>query len=182
MGRVIALAGVIGVFGLAYFFADARPGAQSRPVLSPRDSASSAVDGASLSITYGRPSMRGRKIFGSLVPFDRVWCPGADECTTLTTDRDLQFAGLKLKAGEYSLWMLPAETKWTLFFNDEPRAFHTRHNPGRDVGSIAMQEQILPAPIEQLTFRIEPSTSGPGGVIAMEWETTRVVASFTVVR
>ena len=53
------------------------------------------VDGASLSITYGRPSMRGRKIFGSLVPFDRIWCPGADECTRLSSDHDLQFAGLR---------------------------------------------------------------------------------------
>ena len=96
--------------------------------------------GAALSITYGRPSMRGRKIFGNLVPFDRVWCPGADECTRLSTNRDLQFAGLTLKAGDYSLWMLPTETAWTLTFNSDGHAFHTRRDPRLDVGKIALQK------------------------------------------
>ena len=119
------------------------------------------MDGAALSITYGRPSMRGRKIFGNLVPFDRVWCPGADECTRLSTNRDLQFAGLKLKAGDYSLWMLPTETAWTLTFNSDGRAFHTRRDPRLDVGKIALQKQTLPAPVEQLTFAIGPNSSAP---------------------
>src|SRR5262245_61781132 len=51
--------------------------------LSPHDDVSATIDGAMLTIEYGRPSMRGRKIFGWLVPFDAVWCPGADEATTL---------------------------------------------------------------------------------------------------
>src|SRR6202008_1476477 len=61
-------------------------------VLSPHERTDGQVDGASPSIVYGRPSMRGRTIFGGLVPYGRVWCPGADQCTTLSTDRDLQFA------------------------------------------------------------------------------------------
>ena len=154
----------------------------SRPVLSPHESTAGTVDGASLSITYGRPSMRGRKIFGSLVPFDRIWCPGADECTRLSSDHDLQFAGLRLKAGDHSLWMLPTETTWTLTFNSDGRAFHTRRNPSLDVGMIELQKQTLSAPVEQLTFSIEKNPSGAGGVVAMSWETTRVVAPFTVVR
>ena len=68
--------------------------AAQRPVLSPHETTAATIDGAALSITYGRPSMRGRRIFGNLVPFDRVWCPGADECTRLSTNRDLQFAGV----------------------------------------------------------------------------------------
>ena len=124
--------------------------------------------------------MRGRKIFGNLVPFDRVWCPGADECTRLSTNRDLQFAGLKLKAGDYSLWMLPTETAWTLTFNSDGHAFHTRRDPRLDVGQIALQKQTLPAPVEQLTFAIGQDPAGPGGVLAMSWETTRVFAKFSV--
>jgi hypothetical protein len=157
------------------------PGAQApRPVLSPRDTVAATIDGASLSIAYGRPSMRGRKIFGSLVPFGRIWCPGADSCTTLTSDRDLEFPGLTLKAGDHSMWMLPTDAAWTLIFNSEGGAFHTRHDASRDVGRIELQKTALPQPVEQLTFSLERSPSGTGGVLAMEWETTRVFAPFTV--
>jgi hypothetical protein len=157
------------------------PFSQSRPVLSPHETTKGLVDGASLSITYGRPSMRGRKIFGNLVPFDSTWCPGADECTRLTTNRDLQFSGLRLKAGDYSLWMLPTESAWTLTFNSDGHAFHTGRSPRLDVGKITLQKETLRAPVEQLTFSIGPNTSGAGGVLAMAWEKTRVFAPFTVV-
>ena len=178
MRNVFSLACIIGLLVAA------RPLAQAaRPnPLSPRDSTAATIDGAALSITYGRPSMRGRMIFGSLVPFGRIWCPGADECTTLTSDRDLQFGGVTLKAGDHSLWMVPADAVWTLIFNSGARAFHTRHNAALDVGRIELQKQTLPSPVEQLTFTIEKNPSDAGGVIAMTWETTRVAAPFTVVR
>ena len=184
MRKLFVGAGVVGLLLAGVFITHPlRPGAQTpRPVLSPRDSTAAEVDGAMLSITYGRPSMRGRTIFGRLVPFDRVWCPGADECTTLTTSRDLAFAGLTLKAGEYSLWMVPGESVWTLIFNGEPRAFHTRHDARRDVGKVELKKETLGAPVEQLTFTIEPNKSGPGGIMAMAWETTRVGAPFSVRR
>jgi hypothetical protein len=153
-----------------------------RPVLSPHETTTGTVDGASLSIDYGRPSMRGRQIFGRLVPYENVWCPGADACTRLTTSRDLQFQNFLLKAGAYTLWMVPSERRWTLTFNGDSRAFHTRRDPRRDVGTIEMQRQTLTAPVEQLTFVIGPNPSAPGGLLTMSWETTRVVAPFTVVR
>ena len=151
-------------------------------VLSPHECTDGRVDGASLSITYGRPSMRGRTIFGSLVPYGRVWCPGADQCTTLSTDRDLQFAGLRLRAGDYSLWMEPTEGVWSLIFNSDATAFHTRYDPRLDVGKVALQKQVLPSAIERLTFTIEPNHPDPGGAIVMAWEMTRVSAPFTIVR
>lgn len=151
-------------------------------VLSPHERTDGQVDGASLSIVYGRPSMRGRTIFGNLVPYGRVWCPGADQCTTLSTDRDLQFAGMRLRAGEYSLWMEPTETVWTLSFNSDAHAFHTQHDPRLDIGKITLQKQASPSATERLTFTIEPSHPDRGGAIVMSWETTRVSAPFTVVR
>jgi DUF2911 family protein len=151
-------------------------------VLSPHERTDGQVDGATLSIVYGRPSMRGRTIFGGLVPYGRVWCPGADQCTTLSTDRDLQFTGVRLQAGEYSMWMEPTETVWTLIFNSDAHAFHTRYDPRLDIGKVTLQKQASPSPIERLTFTIEPGPAGPGGAIVMSWETTRVSAPFTVVR
>lgn len=154
--------------------------AGQRPPLSPHEDTAATIDGAALSITYGRPSMRGREIFGGLVPFDRVWCPGADECTRLTTNRDLQFSGLTLKAGQYSMWMLPTESAWTLIFNSDSHAFHTDHNARRDVGRIQLEKQALSAPVEQLTFSLERNAAGKGGLLVMQWEKTRVAAPFSV--
>ena len=186
MRRVIALACAVGLV-IAWtqgplLVARARgPFRRAQPgVLSPHETTQGSVDGAALSITYGRPSMRGRKIFGGLVPLNSIWCPGADECTRLSTNRDLQFAGLKLKAGDYSLWMLPTATAWTLTFNSDGHAFHTQRNPRQDVGKITLQKQTLPAPVEQLTFTIGPDSRSPGGVLAMSWETKRVFAPFSV--
>jgi hypothetical protein len=186
MRKILAVGCIFGLFlawtRLPLVVARAsKPAAAQQPVLSPHETTTATIDGAALSITYGRPSMRGRRIFGNLVPFDRVWCPGADECTRLSTNRDLQFAGLTLKAGDYSLWMLPTETAWALTFNSDGRAFHTRRDPGRDVGKIQLEKQALSAPVEQLTFSLEPDPAGKGGLLVMRWETTRVFAPFTVI-
>src|SRR5436305_11661400 len=79
---------------------------------SPHESVSASIDGADISIAYGRPYMRGRTIFGSLVPYGRVWCPGADEATTLTTSRPLKIGDLLLDAPQYTLWILPSADQW----------------------------------------------------------------------
>jgi hypothetical protein len=156
-------------------------GRRPRHVLSPHETTSATVAGADMSINYGRPFMRGRVIFGNLVPYGDVWCPGADECTRLTTNRPLQFEGLLLKAAAYTLWMRPTETRWTLIVNGDPDAFHTYRNPRNDVGTVALDAERLDAPVEELTFAIEADPSRPsGGRIAMSWEKTRVSAAFTV--
>ena len=198
MRRVVAslcAVAVVGVVALLLVWTRAprlsartRPGGQfgqgstGRPIGSPHEATEGTVDGAVLSIEYGRPSMRGRTIFGGLVPYDRVWCPGADACTKLTNDHDLRFGTFTLRAGAYTLWMRPSETKWTLTFNSQANAFHVRRNPTLDVGTIDLQKTGLSTPVEQLTFTIEPNPGGSGGVIAMGWEKTRVVAPFVVLR
>jgi hypothetical protein len=126
--------------------------------------------------------MRGREIFGALVPYDEVWCPGADECTKLTTGRSLQFDGLLLQAGAYTLWMQPSEERWTLIFNGDAEAFHTHRDPREDVGHIVMRREPIAEPVERLTFEIESDPSRPdGGRLVMSWEKTRVWAPFSVI-
>ena len=83
--------------------------------VSPHESVANVIDGADVSITYGRPSMRGRAIMGQLVPYGRVWCPGADEATTLTVVAGrCGSAPSRCAAGSYTLWMLPAAGDWSL--------------------------------------------------------------------
>ena len=150
--------------------------------VSPHESVSATIDGAEITITYGRPSMRGRTIFGALVPYGRVWCPGADEATTLDSSRGLRVGTLAVPAGPHTIWMLPTAGAWTLVVSKEPSGFHTQYHGAADLGRIELGKRSLPTPVEQLTFAIEKNPSGAGGVIRMTWETTDVSAPFTVVQ
>src|SRR5437763_591515 len=158
------------------------PGRQRAPRVSPHESVDATIDETQVVITYGRPSMRGRTIFGALVPCGRVWCPGADEATTLDSTRALQIGTLTVPAGPHTIWMLPTSDVWTLVVSKEASGFHTRYNQSADLGRVALRKQALATPIEQLTFKIEKNSAAAGGVITMMWETTEVSASFTVVQ
>ena len=138
------------------------------------------VDGSEMFIEYGRPYTRGRQIFGSLIRYDEVWCPGADEATYLSTSKALRVAGLAVPAGKYSLWILPTEDVWTLVVSTDWDTFHTSYRSRFDLGRVKMQKEKLPANVEQLTFTIEPNAAAPGGRIAMAWATTKVSVPFTV--
>jgi len=150
-----------------------------RPRASPHESVSATVAGAAISMTYGRPYMRGRRIFGALVPYGRVWGPGADEATVLESSRDLQFGALKVPAGPHTIWLLPTADVWTLIISKEASGFHTRYHPAEDLGRIELRRSALTRPVDQLTFAIRDVR--PGGVLAMMWETTEVSVPFTVV-
>ena len=151
-----------------------------RARVSPHESTSATVDGAAMSIEYGRPSTRGRVIFGQLVRYGDVWCPGADEATMLSTNRPLRIGPLAVPAGEYSLWILPTEGDWTLVVNKEAHTFHTNYQGSRDLGRVMLQKRTLTSPVEQLTFAIEQSSAGAGGRIVMSWATTEVSVPFMV--
>jgi hypothetical protein len=161
---------------------------QARQRASPHESVSATVDGAELTITYGRPYMRGRTIFGRLVPWDRVWCPGADEATTLDSTRPLRLGGLSVPAGPHTIWILPTPETWTLVVSKEPSGFHTNYNSSADLGRIEMMKRTVTDPVEQLTFAIvknpaaagAETPAGSGGLITMTWETTEVSVPFTV--
>jgi hypothetical protein len=149
---------------------------------SPHESVSGTVDGATLTVTYGRPYMRGRAIFGALVPYGRVWCPGADEATVLESDRALRIGSLAVPPGPHTIWMLPTAAAWTLIVSKEPNGFHTRYPASSDLGRVEMEKRALAAPIEQLTFAIRGNPSGGGGTLAMSWAATEVSVPFAIVQ
>ena len=154
--------------------------ASQRARVSPHESTSGTIDGAELTITYGRPSMRGRTIFGRLVAYDRVWCPGADEATTLDSTRDLRIGDLQVPAGPHTIWMLPTAGEWTLVVSKESSGFHTNYNPSADLGRVPLTKRAIDTPVEQLTFSIGKNAAGRGGLVTMTWETTEVSVPITV--
>jgi hypothetical protein len=154
-------------------------GGQARRV-SPHETTNATIDGSDITITYGRPSMRGREVFGRLVPYGRVWCPGADEATTLDSTRDLKLGNLLVPAGPHTIWVLPTRDAWTLVVSKEPSGFHTNYNPSADLGRIELVKRSLDTPVEQLTFAIVKNPAGRGGLVTMSWETTEVSVPLTV--
>lgn len=158
-----------------------QPAAGQQRVSSPRDSAVATLGGARVVVDYGRPSRRGRQIFGGLVPYNAVWRTGANAATSLVTNQPLRMGNTTIPAGSYTLYTIPAESGWTLIVNKQTGQRGTEYNQGQDLARIPMQVKQAPAATEQFTIAIEPN-GATGGVLAMTWDTTRAEVPFTVVR
>ncbi|MBI3492482.1 MAG: DUF2911 domain-containing protein [Acidobacteria bacterium] len=149
--------------------------------VSPHESATHVVDAATITITYGRPSKRGRAIFGALIPFGEVWMPGADESTILQTSAGLRFGSVSLPAGSYSLYTIPSAAAWKLIINKQTGQWHTEYNADRDFARLDMRIDRLPQAVEQLTIVAAPVPER-GGELRIDWDTTRAAAPFTVLK
>ena len=124
--------------------------------LSPLDSVTARVEGATLEVQYGRPSMRGRLIFGDLVPYDRVWRTGANEATHFRADADLEIGDAEVPAGHYTLYTIPRPDGWTLIVNRQTGQWGTQYDPERDLARIPMEVERINRPVETFTISIEP--------------------------
>ena len=114
------------------------------------------VDGANISISYGRPHLRDRTVGETVEPLDgSVWRLGADEATTFVTDRDLMVGAAHVPAGEYTLWTLTSGDTTELIVNAETGQWGTAYDPARDLGRTAMTVGTLDAPADQLTLFLE---------------------------
>ncbi|HEY2806018.1 MAG TPA: DUF2911 domain-containing protein [Gemmatimonadales bacterium] len=146
--------------------------------LSPRDTVRATVGGAQLMIDYGRPTKRGRTIFGTVVPWGSTWRTGANAATQFRTDKALEMGGIVVPAGFYTLWSIPTPTGWQLVINGETGQWGTEHKDNRDLFHLPMQVGSTPRPVEQFTISVAPS--GSGGTLVLEWDTTRATMPFAV--
>lgn len=147
--------------------------------LSPRDTARATVGATHVVIDYGRPAMRGREVFGGIVPFGEVWRLGANAATQLITDRDLVLGETPIPAGTYSLWSVSTAEGWTLIVNRQHGQWGTQHDPDQDLARIPLTVTTLPDPMERFTISVTPQGTS-GGAIEMEWERTKGTVAFTV--
>lgn len=116
-------------------------GLAQEPRPSPPATADVTLAGKTITIKYSRPSMRGRKIMGDLVPYGQVWRTGANEATTLITPVALRIGSADVPAGEYTLWTLPSEGTWKLIINKETGQWGTNYNADKDLVRIDMQKR-----------------------------------------
>ncbi len=157
-------------------FATCSP-AQTKP--SPPAEAQVTIDGKSITIKYSAPSMRGRKIFGGLVPYGKVWRAGANEATALHTDADLALGDLKVPKGNYTLYILPEDNKWTLIVNKQTGQWGTEYDQAQDLGRVPLELSKSPAPIE--TYKVTLSSKGgKNGQLQFAWDTTVATTAFSV--
>jgi hypothetical protein len=128
--------------------------AQEKP-LSPPEKATGTINGATIEINYGSPSVKGRKIWGELVPFGEVWRAGANEATTFETNRDITIEGLKLPAGKYSFFIIPNKTDCVIIFNKEAKQWGAyKYNDKKDQLRVKVKPQVAEAATEKLVYKI----------------------------
>jgi hypothetical protein len=140
--------------------------------LSPHEKVSIDVGRNKITITYGRPYMKGRKIFGGLEPYDKVWRTGADEATTLETTADLQIGGLKVPKGTYALFTIPGENGWKLIVNKTAKQWGAfEYKQADDLGRVDMKVTRTAQPVEQFTISLSAGGQDQA-VLTMAWENT----------
>ena len=145
----------------------------------PRATTQISVGGKTVSVEYGRPSLKGRKVselLDQLKPGD-FWRLGADKSTTFSTAVDLQFGDATVPSGEYSLWVGRAEdNSWKLVFNKQHGQWGTDHDAAQDLASAPLKETKASNSAEMVTINL--TKSGGGGVITIQWGDMKLTASF----
>ena len=150
------------------------------PRLSPLASVSFEVGGQPAKICYGRPSARGRVIYGVVVPYDSLWRTGANEPTRLYTAGPIRVAGILLGPGRYSLYTRPAQGPWTVFLNRSTLHSGNDLSPAvrsQEIGQATVLPQRLPEHVETFTIGVE--AVGDTVNLRLDWERTRVVVPIT---
>lgn len=138
--------------------------AQDKPA-SPAAVANGKINGANITIKYSSPSVKGRVIWGELVPFNKVWRAGANDATTFETDKDLTVEGSKLPAGKYSFFVIPTEKKCIIIFNKEAKQWGAyKYNEKDDQIRVTVKQQMADSSAESLVYNIKKNS------IVLSWE------------
>ena len=145
--------------------------AQGKPASPPGEATFKFDDGKTVTIQYSRPSMRGRKIFGGLVPYGEVWRTGANAATSLKTDTALMIGSASVPAGSYTLYSLPTATSWKLIISKQTGQWGTEYNQAQDLARVNMKVGQRSSPLEEFTISFD-KTGGSSATLKLEWDTT----------
>ena len=142
---------------------------------SPSASFQQELGSATIKMAYSRPLARGRKIFGELVPFEKLWRTGASDCTTITTDEDIDFAGFVLKAGSYSVFTIPGNKEWTIVINSDITLHgENGYDEKKDIIRLKVPVEQSRNFYETFTIEINDINSKGEGFLKIIWEDTLI--------
>ena len=162
----------LSVFALAVFVSISS--CAQNPPASPPAKATGKIGDANITIDYSSPSVKGRQIFGGLVPYDSVWRAGANTATSIETDKEITIGGKKLPAGKYSLFAAPGEKEWTIILNSQTgqwgikRGGVANRDPAKDVLTVKASPRKSASFNERLQYLVNPDG------IVLQWENVEV--------
>lgn len=149
------------------------------PSPSPAASITQVVGVTDLSVKYSRPSMRGREIFGKLVPYDKIWRTGANQATLFETSTDIMIEGQKLAAGKYAIMSIPGTSEWTIIFSKNTTVSEQSYKQEEDALRVKVTPIALPNPMQSFGIGFSDITDSTANLY-FAWEKTRVPLKFAV--
>jgi hypothetical protein len=143
------------------------------PRVSPRASVTQTIGTTKITVDYHRPGVKGRQIWGGLVPYDKAWRMGANEATTITFSDPVKVEGHEVPAGKYSFFAIPGRDKWTMIINKDPEQWGAfGYDPAKDQVRVDVKPQNAP-PTEWMRFTIDP-TGPASATVNLNWESVNV--------
>ena len=149
------------------------------PAASPEQTLTQSVGLSSVTVQYSRPAMRGRTIFGDLVPMDKLWRTGANKNTLVTFESDATVGGSPLKAGTYALYTVPSKDEWTVYFytDTENWGLPKPWDENKIAAVFKVKAQSLDSSLESFTITID-KVADSGAHLTISWENTSVAIPF----
>lgn len=136
----------------------------------PAEATATIGGGIEVTVNYSKPSVKGRTLWGDLVPYGKVWRTGANEATTISFSKDVKVGDKNIGAGTYSLFMIPGKDSWTVIINEEAEQWGAyKYDSAKDAARTSVEPSETKKSMEQLTF-----TVGSDGKVTMHWGTTMV--------
>lgn len=151
------------------------------PQPSPASKLKQTVGLTEVTVKYSRPSMRGRTIFGNLVPFDKIWRTGANARTSISFSDDVTINGQEVKAGTYAIFTKPGVTSWEIYFYDEADGGGTPRewDDSKVVAKATSEAYAMPEDVQTFTITLD-NLNNNGATLGMMWEKTYVGVPFEV--
>ncbi|MFQ5818073.1 MAG: DUF2911 domain-containing protein [Terriglobia bacterium] len=143
--------------------------ASDKPRPSPNASVAQTIGVTQVTISYGRPGVKGRKIWGGLVPYDKVWRAGANEATTIAFSNNVTIEAQNLPAGTYGLFTIPSATEWTIIFNKTAQQWGAMNY---DAAQDALRIKVKPRAAEHeewMSFSFK-NLSAKSATVVLRWE------------
>ncbi|WP_192821049.1 DUF2911 domain-containing protein [Rufibacter sp. LB8] len=147
-----------------------------KPKASPAATATGKVGKANITIAYSSPAVKGRNVWADLAPAGKAWRAGANEATTFTTDQDITVEGKTLKAGKYSVFMVPGEKEWQIIFNSQTGQWGTtRQGANFDPANNVLTVNVKPKKSKEMNERLLYAINSKG--FSLLWENLEVPVS-----
>lgn len=139
--------------------------AQDKKPVSPAMTAKGTINGAEITVNYGSPFVKGREIWGALVPYGKVWRAGANDATTFETSKNIMVEGKELPAGKYSFFIIPEKDSATIIFNTEAKQWGSYdYNEKKDQLRVTVKPMANTSSVESLNYDLD------GKGLTIKWE------------